>query len=156
MRSNRPQLSRLEFDSLLKRRDIDDQAYDVEDLEQDLETLARLETSGLMPPAVIVVVADTSPLSYLIQISCDHVLLALYERVVAQATAAAPSYSANQNNAGIDGTITRIGRLAVGQTIDFHRYRPMPAPYLLTSSSCLAGPRSRSARGVRSPSAALA
>jgi len=30
---------------------------------------------------VIVVVADTSPLNYLIQIHCDHVLPALYERV---------------------------------------------------------------------------
>jgi uncharacterized protein len=28
---------------------------------------------------------------------------------------------ANRNNAGIYGTITRIGRLAVGQTIVFHR-----------------------------------
>jgi predicted nucleic acid-binding protein len=31
---------------------------------------------------VIVVVADTSPLNYLIQINCDHVLPALYERVL--------------------------------------------------------------------------
>lgn len=30
---------------------------------------------------MIVVVADTSPLNYLIQISCDHILPALYERV---------------------------------------------------------------------------
>jgi predicted HTH domain antitoxin len=43
------QLSRLEFDSLLKRRGIDAHAYDVEDLEQDVETLERLESSGLMP-----------------------------------------------------------------------------------------------------------
>ena len=42
------QLSRLEFDALLKRRNIDDHAYDVEDLEQDLETLERLDASGLM------------------------------------------------------------------------------------------------------------
>jgi predicted HTH domain antitoxin len=41
------QLSRLEFDALLKSRNIDDHAYDVEDLEQDLETLERLETRGL-------------------------------------------------------------------------------------------------------------
>jgi predicted HTH domain antitoxin len=33
---------------LLKRRNIDDHAYDVEDLEHDLETLERLEASGLM------------------------------------------------------------------------------------------------------------
>ena len=43
------QLSRLEFDALLKRRNIDDHAYDVEDLERDLETLERLDASGLMP-----------------------------------------------------------------------------------------------------------
>lgn len=30
---------------------------------------------------MIVVVADTSPLNYLIQINCDHVLPSLYERV---------------------------------------------------------------------------
>ena len=42
------QLSRLEFEALLKRRNIDDHAYDVEDLEHDLETLERLEASGLM------------------------------------------------------------------------------------------------------------
>jgi predicted HTH domain antitoxin len=42
------QLSRLEFEGLLKRRNIDAHAYDVEDLEQDLETLARLESSGPM------------------------------------------------------------------------------------------------------------
>jgi predicted HTH domain antitoxin len=42
------QLSRFEFDALLKRGNIDDLACDVEDLEQDLETLERLEASGLM------------------------------------------------------------------------------------------------------------
>ena len=41
-------VSRLEFDALLKSRKVDDHAYDVEDLEQDLETLERLEASGLM------------------------------------------------------------------------------------------------------------
>ena len=41
-------LSRLEFDGVLKRRTIDAHVYDVEDLEEDLETLARLEASGLM------------------------------------------------------------------------------------------------------------
>ena len=41
-------VSRLEFDALLKNRKVDDHAYDVEDLEQDLETLERLEASGLM------------------------------------------------------------------------------------------------------------
>ena len=34
---------------------------------------------------MIVVVADTSPLNYLIQINCDHVLPALYERVLVPA-----------------------------------------------------------------------
>jgi predicted HTH domain antitoxin len=43
------QLSRLEFDGLLKRRNIDAHAYDVDDLEQDLETLGRLEASGPTP-----------------------------------------------------------------------------------------------------------
>ena len=42
------QVSRLEFDALLKSRNIEEHAYDVEDLEQDLETLDRLEASGLM------------------------------------------------------------------------------------------------------------
>jgi uncharacterized protein len=31
---------------------------------------------------VIVVVADTSPLNYLIQVNCDHVLPTLYEQVL--------------------------------------------------------------------------
>lgn len=43
------QLSRFQFDALLKRRNIDVHAYDVEDLEQDIETHERLEASGLMP-----------------------------------------------------------------------------------------------------------
>jgi predicted HTH domain antitoxin len=43
------QLSRLEFDALLKRRNIDAHAYDIEDLEQDIETVERLEASGVMP-----------------------------------------------------------------------------------------------------------
>jgi predicted HTH domain antitoxin len=42
------QISRFEFDALLKRGYVEDHAYDVEDLEQDLETLEHLETSGLM------------------------------------------------------------------------------------------------------------
>ena len=43
------QLSRLEFDALLKSRHVHDHAYDVEVLEQDLETLERLEASGRLP-----------------------------------------------------------------------------------------------------------
>jgi predicted HTH domain antitoxin len=42
-------LSRLEFEAWLKCRHIDDHAYDVEDLEQDLKTLERLEAGGIMP-----------------------------------------------------------------------------------------------------------
>jgi predicted HTH domain antitoxin len=42
-------VSRLDFEALLKRRHVEDHAYDVEDLEQDLETLERLEASGRMP-----------------------------------------------------------------------------------------------------------
>ena len=41
------QLSRLEFDAFLKNRHVEDHAYDVEDLEQDLETLEQLEAKGL-------------------------------------------------------------------------------------------------------------
>jgi predicted HTH domain antitoxin len=41
-------LSRLEFDGFLKDRNIYDHAYDAEDLEQDLETLGRLEAKGLL------------------------------------------------------------------------------------------------------------
>jgi predicted HTH domain antitoxin len=39
-------MSRFEFDALLKTRHIEEHAYDVEDLEQDLATLERLEASG--------------------------------------------------------------------------------------------------------------
>jgi predicted HTH domain antitoxin len=42
-------LSRLEFDAFLKARNIGDHAYDLEDFEQDLETLRQLEASGRMP-----------------------------------------------------------------------------------------------------------
>ena len=42
-------LSRLEFEAWLKGHHINDHAYDVEDLDQDLKTLERLEASGLMP-----------------------------------------------------------------------------------------------------------
>lgn len=42
-------VSRLEFVALLKRRHVQEHAYDVEDLVQDLETLDRLEASGRIP-----------------------------------------------------------------------------------------------------------
>ena len=41
-------LTRFEFDAFLKIRNIYDHAYDVEDLEQDLDTLRRLDASGLL------------------------------------------------------------------------------------------------------------
>ena len=43
------QLSRFEFDAFLKARHINDHAYDLEDFEQDLETLRQLEASGRIP-----------------------------------------------------------------------------------------------------------
>jgi predicted HTH domain antitoxin len=43
------QLSRLEFEALLKRRQVEEHAYGVDDLKQDLETIERLEASGRMP-----------------------------------------------------------------------------------------------------------
>ncbi|MBM3770951.1 MAG: UPF0175 family protein [Acidimicrobiia bacterium] len=42
-------VSRLEFDALLKKHDVEEHAYDVEDLEQDLDTIRHLEASGRMP-----------------------------------------------------------------------------------------------------------
>jgi predicted HTH domain antitoxin len=42
-------LSRFEFDGFLKARNIYEHAYDVEDFEQDLETLRQLEVTGRMP-----------------------------------------------------------------------------------------------------------
>jgi len=41
-------LSRFEFDGFLKNRQIYDHAYDVEDLNQDIETLRRLQNDGLL------------------------------------------------------------------------------------------------------------
>jgi len=41
-------LSRSEFDGFLKDRHIYDQAYDVEDFEQDRETLRRLQAEGIL------------------------------------------------------------------------------------------------------------
>jgi predicted HTH domain antitoxin len=40
-------LSRFQFDGFLKQRNIFDHAYSVEDLEQDEETLRRLQSEGL-------------------------------------------------------------------------------------------------------------
>ena len=43
------QFSRFEFDAFLKARNIYDHAYDLQEFEQDLETLRDLEASGRMP-----------------------------------------------------------------------------------------------------------
>lgn len=40
-------LSRVEFDGFLKERHIYEHAYDVEDLEQDQETVRQLQSKGL-------------------------------------------------------------------------------------------------------------
>jgi len=42
-------LSRLELDAFLKRRKIDEQAYGVDNLEEDRVTLGRLRDKGLLP-----------------------------------------------------------------------------------------------------------
>jgi predicted HTH domain antitoxin len=41
-------LSRFEFDGFLKQRNIYEHAYDLEDLEEDRETLRHLQTKGLL------------------------------------------------------------------------------------------------------------
>jgi len=41
--------SHFEFDAFLKARNIYDHAYDLQEFEQDLETLRDLEASGRMP-----------------------------------------------------------------------------------------------------------
>jgi predicted HTH domain antitoxin len=41
-------LSRFEFDGFLKERHIYDHAYDMEDLEEDRETLRHLQAKGLL------------------------------------------------------------------------------------------------------------
>lgn len=42
-------MSRFDFDGFLKERNIFDHAYDVEDLERDIETTRRLRAKGLIP-----------------------------------------------------------------------------------------------------------
>jgi predicted HTH domain antitoxin len=41
-------MSRFEFEAFLKQRQVDDHAYDVEDLEQDIGTLRQLQAKGLI------------------------------------------------------------------------------------------------------------
>lgn len=42
-------LTRLQFDCFLKRRNIYDHAYDLDNFDQDLETLRQLEAKGVLP-----------------------------------------------------------------------------------------------------------
>ncbi len=46
---------RFEFDAFLKARGIYDHSYSIEDLDQDLATLRRLETKGLLRRATVVI-----------------------------------------------------------------------------------------------------
>jgi predicted HTH domain antitoxin len=41
-------ISRLAFDGFLKQRNIHEHAYDVEDLEQDRDTIRQLQSKGLL------------------------------------------------------------------------------------------------------------
>jgi predicted HTH domain antitoxin len=41
-------ISRFEFDGFLKERNIYEHAYDIQDLDQDQETLRRLQNKGLL------------------------------------------------------------------------------------------------------------
>jgi predicted HTH domain antitoxin len=43
-------VTRFEFDHFLKDRNIQEHAYDISDLEEDLEALRQLETKGLLGP----------------------------------------------------------------------------------------------------------
>ena len=56
---------------------------------------------------MIVVVADTSPLNYLIQINCDHVLPALYERVLVP-TAVVEELDHPRSVAAVRAWLTRL------------------------------------------------
>ena len=65
----------------MKERHIYDYAYDLEDLKEDHMKLYG--SFGLRDfSRNMIVVADTSPLNYLIQIDCDHLLAKLYERII--------------------------------------------------------------------------
>lgn len=56
---------------------------------------------------MIVVVADTSPLNYLIQVNCDHVLPALYERVLVP-SAVIEELDHPQSVAAVRAWLTRV------------------------------------------------
>ncbi len=49
---------------------------------------------------MIVVVADTSPLNYVIQINCEHVLPALYERIYVPTTVVEEARSPEDSRCG--------------------------------------------------------
>ena len=67
---------------------------------------------------MIVVVADTSPLNYLIQINCDHVLPALYERVFVP-TAVVEELDHPKSVAAVRAWLTRLPSwLVVEQVTD--------------------------------------
>ncbi len=44
-------LSRLQWNQLLKARQVTEHAYSVEDLERDVATLEKLRAEGVLPPA---------------------------------------------------------------------------------------------------------
>ena len=56
---------------------------------------------------MIVVVADTSPLNYLIQINCDHILPTLYERVLVP-SAVVEELSHPRAVAAVSAWLTRV------------------------------------------------
>ncbi len=67
---------------------------------------------------MIVVVADTSPLNYLVQINCDHVLPALYERVFVP-TAVVEELDHPKSVAAVRAWLTRLPSwLVVDQVTD--------------------------------------
>jgi predicted nucleic acid-binding protein len=66
---------------------------------------------------VIVVVADTSPLNYLIQINCDHVLPALYERVFVP-SAVVEELSHPRAIAAVRAWLTRVPSWLLVQQVD--------------------------------------
>jgi predicted nucleic acid-binding protein len=66
---------------------------------------------------VIVVVADTSPLNYLIQINCDHVLPALYKRVLVP-SAVVEELRHPRAAAAVRAWLTRVPSWLVVQQVD--------------------------------------
>jgi predicted nucleic acid-binding protein len=75
---------------------------------------------------VIVVVADTSPLNYLIQVNCDHVLPALYERLFVP-TAVVEELDHPKSVAAVRAWLTRLPSWLVveqvAESVDVHLAR---------------------------------